>query len=74
MRIRNLTDCNYDQSVFGIKFEKGVSLGHLNQNQLDKIQSFGLFQFEVLEEPCLNCNKLENEIILLKDQLSKKKK
>ncbi|MFA5392692.1 MAG: hypothetical protein WC306_03395 [Candidatus Paceibacterota bacterium] len=70
MRIKNLTDSNFDQTIFGVKFDKGISLGHFNQNQLDKLKAIGRFEFAVINEPCPQCEIYKKEI----EELKSKKK
>ena len=72
MRIRNMADSNFSERIFGVQFVNGESVEHFNQNQIDKLRALGRFEFEIIDERCPNCEKLEKEIVELKKQLRKK--
>ena len=72
MRIRNTHDCNYDQTVFGVRFKDGVSQGDFNQDQLNRLKAIGTFPFVVIND-CLKCAEKEIEIQKLNDELTELK-
>jgi cell division protein FtsB len=69
MLVRNLTDKNFNQTVFGVQFENGI--GDLSENQIQKLRAFGSFEFEVLKDECKNCKKIEEKNKQLQETIKK---